>query len=743
MEENRTVYVRGGRYFIEKPLELTAEDSGLTLMPYPGEKVVLSGAKRFENLAWTCDENEPQIRQAFIGKNLAPDQLFVGEKTYILARYPNFQEGVLPLGGTTSEADIKERSQNWANPTTGYLRALDEASWSGSDYYITGKEADSPLGLSIEWVGDNNRINRYKKDDLMVENIREELDCEGEWFYDAQSGMLLVYPYEDQTDFEKQPVELSLNSEIFRIVGEAAEHPAQNITLKGFTIEKTRRTMFTTKEEGKQYIPLLRGDWAVVRSGSIYLENTKNIVIEDCEFSRIGGNGIFGWGYQEGHQIRNNEMKHIGASAIQLVGKTTAVSDASFWEHAHYPEHQVHANEVKNPEVIGPISEEYPRDIQILENHIYDVGVYEKQSSGINLSVSSRIQIVHNTIHRSSRSNININDGSFGGHEICGNLLYESQRETADHGPFNSWGRDRFWSVPVYDCMGNNGKTIRHYQKDGKEYDLALLDAYQTTKIHHNCFHHDDKEVYSWGIDLDDVSSNYEIYENLCLGIGIKLREGFERKVHHNVIIDGQMQIHCTYFEAKDQICSNLFIHDKPWGFAGIGIDEAKRLQEGQLIVDRNCYFSTNGNLKLPDWWEKIGYDLEGTFGENPGFCDPQNGDYTITNEKIRNILGFSEMNLSAYGKHNCECRPPVYEVQVAEKQEELCETAWLGAVISNIDQAIMSSTATAGTNGVYFKAVSEDSEAYKLGYRTHQVVKQVEGIAVENVEEFIKLKSM
>ena len=48
MGENRTVYVRGGRYFIEKPLELTAEDSGLTLMPYPGEKVVLSGAKRFE-----------------------------------------------------------------------------------------------------------------------------------------------------------------------------------------------------------------------------------------------------------------------------------------------------------------------------------------------------------------------------------------------------------------------------------------------------------------------------------------------------------------------------------------------------------------------------------------------------------------------------------------------------------------------------------------------------------------------
>jgi hypothetical protein len=34
---------------------------------------------------------------------------------------------------------------------------------------------------------------------------------------------------------------------------------------------------------------------------------------------------------------------------------------------------------------------------------------------------------------------------------------------------------------------------------------------------------------------LDDGSSNYQIYNNLCLNGGIKLREGFYRTVENNI----------------------------------------------------------------------------------------------------------------------------------------------------------------------------------------------------------------
>lgn len=159
----------------------------------------------------------------------------------------------------------------------------------------------------------------------MAENIREELDCEGEWFYDFETGMLSVIPYADMGNLQNLDVEVSLNTEIFRLKGKDTLNVVQNIQFAGFIIENTSRTMFTTRNEEKEYIPLLRGDWAVVRSGSIYLENTENVMIRDCVFRNIGGNGLFFWGYNADHHVYNNEFLHIGSTAIQIVGKVGAI----------------------------------------------------------------------------------------------------------------------------------------------------------------------------------------------------------------------------------------------------------------------------------------------------------------------------------------------------------------------------------------------------------------------------------
>ena len=60
-----------------------------------------------------------------------------------------------------------------------------------------------------------------------------------------------------------------------------------------------------------------------------------------------------------------------------------------------------------------------------------------------------------------------------------------------------------------------------------REPSLILLDAQKPTIIRNNRFRCD----HGWDIDLDDGSSNYHIYNNLCLNGGIKLREGFHRIV--------------------------------------------------------------------------------------------------------------------------------------------------------------------------------------------------------------------
>ncbi len=74
-------------------------------------------------------------------------------------------------------------------------------------------------------------------------------------------------------------------------------------------------------------------------------------------------------------------------------------------------------------------------------------GVVEKQATGVQISMSMGITIRHCSIYEASRAGINISEGTFGGHliEFCD--VFDTVRETGDHGSFNSWGRDRFWRL--------------------------------------------------------------------------------------------------------------------------------------------------------------------------------------------------------------------------------------------------------------------------------------------------------
>ena len=49
-----------------------------------------------------------------------------------------------------------------------------------------------------------------------------------------------------------------------------------------------------------------------------------------------------------------------------------------------------------------------------------------------------------------------------------------------------------------------------------------------------------------------------------------------------------------------------------------------------------------------------------------------------------------------------------------------------------------MSATATGGTNGVYIKEAPEPSEAYRMGFRSHMVIKELDGVAINNIDDFL-----
>ena len=81
---------------------------------------------------------------------------------------------------------------------------------------------------------------------------------------------------------------------------------------------------------------------------------------------------------------------------------------------------------------------------------------------------------------------------------------------------------------------------------------------------------------HGWDIDLDDGSSNYHVYNNLCLRGGIKNREGFYRLVENNIMINNGFHPHVWYKHSSDIVRRNIMGIDRyrpaggmpstPWG---------------------------------------------------------------------------------------------------------------------------------------------------------------------------------
>src|SRR5581483_8374911 len=78
---------------------------------------------------------------------------------------------------------------------------------------------------------------------------------------------------------------------------------------------------------------------------------------------------------------------------------------------------------------------------------------------------------------------------------------------------------------------------------------------------------------HGWDIDLDDGSSNYHIYNNLCLNGGIKNREGYGRIVENNILVNNTFHPHVWYANSGDVFRRNIVFEkyrpvgmQLPWG---------------------------------------------------------------------------------------------------------------------------------------------------------------------------------
>jgi hypothetical protein len=590
------VIIYGGTYYLPETLVLNSEDSGTEYRAAESETVVISGGLKLD-LQWSPFEDG--IMQAKTPPWLTIDQLFVNGQRQMMARYPNYDASILPYGGFAADAFSKERAARWSDPAGGFVHAMHRAHWGGYHYRITGKDAKGEVTYEGGWQ--NNRQMGMHPQHRFVENIFEELDVPGEWFHNAKTDTLYYFPPAD-VDLTTATVEIVRLRHLVEFNG------ARNVTLRGFIFRHTARTFMDTKE------PLLRSDWTIYRGGALLFQHAEDCTVQDCEFDQLGGNAVFVNGYNRQICVVGCDIHDTGASAVAFVGDPKSVRNPLF----EYRRRQSYAQIDKTP---GPKADDYPADSVVDDCLIRHVGVVEKQATGVQISMAMGITVRHCSIYDTSRAGINISEGTFGGHliEFCD--VFDTVKETGDHGSFNSWGRDRYWGLreaPAEELP-----------------QLALLDAVKPTVLRNNRWRCD----HGWDVDLDDGSSNYEIYDNLFLHGGLKLREGFHRRVWNNIAVNNTLHPHCWFEDSGDEVTKNIWMGAyRPAG----GMPKGKWGKE----VDHNLFTTSDADRTK---FAEHGCDANSLVGD-PMFVDPVSGDYRVKDDSPALTLGFENFPMNEFG---------------------------------------------------------------------------------------------
>jgi hypothetical protein len=613
------------------------------------------------------------------------DGFFVGDRRYTMARYPKATDPEAPFGGYAADCILPEKTNDWADPAGGYIHAMHKHLWGGFSYRIDGKNPDGTLRLSGGWQ--NNRQmgmhDRYR----FAENIREELTEPGEFFFDEKAMRIFVRPVPgDDLDQAEAAV-----SEGFFVLEDC-----ENVRLRNLTFARTVRTFMKTIE------PLLRSDWTIYRGGAVTVRDSQNCSIDRCVFRDIGSNGVFVDGNCTGIAISRSHFREIGASGLCFVGRPDSVRSPLF----EVDERNALSSVDLTP---GPQSENYPKNCAVEDCLIERVGTVEKQATGVEVSMAYGITVKDCTICHTSRAGINISEGTFGGHRIEGCDVFDTVRETGDHGSFNSWGRDRYWHLEGLD------------DREAGKY--AKLDMLAPNVIARNRFRCDR----GWDIDLDDGSSWYVLEENLCLNGGIKLREGFFRTVRHNVCVNNTLHFHVWYPDSGDTAEENIVFSP----YAPIGMPEV-----WGRSIDRNILYA-------PDPSEPVHADelsaLSGQDGRsvkrNVRFRAPEEGDFTL--EDMPGFENFpSEFGVRYESLRRIADTPEMPRIRTAELRREGSRPIRfpsLGLTAKDIENdGEMSAYGTAEHDGALVTDVEEGSGAFRIGLLPGDVITDWNGRAVK-----------
>jgi hypothetical protein len=703
-----TVAVLPGTYYVGKTIVFTTADSGAEAAPitYRGYGLpTLSGGVKLD-LTWTAYKNN--IMQASVPASLSSgmsfDVMFLNGQRQIMARYPNYDPNKLTTPFQGVAGDYQSRPSKWAKAPTGevYAHCMHTSDW-GSQHYVMSGVSGGSLNLSKALC--NGRASGPNGSGV-VENVLDELDAPGEWYFDKSAGTLYFNP-PPGTDLGTALLEMAGLETIIQFQGTAGA-PVKFVNLDGFRYHATSRTFGKCNEQ------VLKSDWVIYRGGGLFLSGVEDSAITNSFFDALGGNALFVSGYARRVNIQTNKLVGIGASAILLMGLSSAVRNPGFG----YTGGIAVGSLDKTP---GPKTDDYPAQCTVTDNLIHDIGYPQKQVAGVGLDLASEITVSHNSIYNVPRAGINIGDGCWGGHIIEYNDVFDTVLETGDHGAFNSWGRDRYWDPNI--------GTIE--SRVAASAGLELLDAMTPVIMRNNRWRCDR----GWDVDLDDGSTNYVITDNIFLAGGLKWREGYHRTADNNMFAEqARMSVHVWPKGSDDVFTHNIFNHYDVVNPNGWG-----KTIDYNLFTDAAALSTARG----------YGIDAHSASG-SPGYVDAARGDYQLAPASAALALGIKSIPAQSYGvvslSLRAQARTPSFAATSVPTNPDAGArdpnpTTWRGAQVKNLmglDER--SATGMGDDIGVLVVAVPAGSQAATDGLRALDVILQLGSQSVVSLDDLNRL---
>ena len=504
---NATVLVRGGRYQVRKTITFTPADSWpTTYAAYPGEQPILDGGAAIEG--WRVEERRgrtvwvTEIADVKAGRWYFR-QLFVNGRRRRRPRLPKEGryrvKGVPPThsfapeywGGEGNfichEGDIKE----WENMADVEVVAMHR--WVEERLPVTSFDPQTGLVQSSRYCifpldpGDaaDNEAPKY-----YVDNVKDALSEEGEWYLDRPTGELCYIPLPGET-LEESEFFAPVIEQLLRLEGDPDdEQYVEHLHFAGIGFEHTECTL--PPGGGERWVPHYRPELdygsapqgACHVPGAISFSGARYCRVENCRIQNIGWYGIELTAGSCGNHLVGNTIVDLGAGGIKA-------------ESRGYPN-----SDVPPPRRSG--------GNRITDNHIGDGGHVFHAALGVHCMDCFGTVIAHNHIHDFFYSGINCGwTWGYGVHVAKDNLIEKNHIHDIGHG--------------VLSDMGG----------------IYILGVQPGTVVRGNLVHDVEKSVYGgWGIYLDEGTSHIIVEKKHQLqlqqpGLRAALRQGEHRAQQH------------------------------------------------------------------------------------------------------------------------------------------------------------------------------------------------------------------